>query len=120
MFIFTSLFTARPSLPEKERAKSDRRRQWFEAKEDGEKLYRFISSESDPAAAVEDWIENMNYVIEKFPKAEHPKLRAEFKMAMFENIQRTLYGIALSDLTAEAKARDMKKAVKTILIKKKK
>ncbi|RLG67673.1 MAG: hypothetical protein DRO11_09860, partial [Methanobacteriota archaeon] len=114
LFVLAGLLTLRPSLPEAEKAKSERLRNMFELTEDGEKLSRFLTSNSDPVGAIKEYVENIEIVVALFPEEEKPSVRARFKIGMYNNLAKSLKSIAISDRTPEAKLKDIKKVLSTI------
>jgi len=114
-----ALLGVRLTLTQDEREKSERLRTMYALKEDGEKMYRFLASrpESEIPGLVQEYLENVENIIDIFPEEERETLRARFQISRLKNIRRALFGVALSERTPEAKAEATKKILSTLTVK---
>ena len=114
-----SILAVRPTLSEDERDKIFRLKQMFELLDDTEKLYRFIGSMDNPREAVEEYLVNVERIVDIFPEEEQSAIRIRFRMDQLRNLEKAIISTALSKRTPTAKKEAMQKIIDTLSTKQK-
>ncbi len=108
-----SLLGVRLTYTQEEREKSERLRNLYAVREDGEKLHRYLASlpAGEIPGLIQEYLENMEKVIMLFPEDERPKLRVDAYMGRLRMVQERIGALPWSGRTLEAQ----KKAAEKIL-----